>query len=429
MKLNTSNFFIEISFLITQIILACCVGYVFSRYTVNVYYFQWAAVGLCVLLLLREGLKKSSIAVVKPQQWLPIMGLQLALFATFYGISNYFGQHVFSQAITYTSFSLGFAPWAVMILIAIILRLTLQRTAKDVFFVDAMGTLFTIKSGGRLWTLIHLSVRQCTNVILAVTLALLSLNVVNALTGPFIPFSASSVLISFIVILFALLKKPQQLFKKLVTNREKLHLTLPLLAIASAVIIALLALLFSGIAHTHTHTPALMTYLNASFNPAKITQLFSQSWWLAWAVAGGVFIAHQSRHMGLRQMILISAVLPLLMSACMMSTRVSSALTTHSWSVIVGILGVIGLCKLLFQANTLPTTIISYLPATAQPKQRAHQFHMLKLIKCFLVVLFFTLPIGAQVPTFFSSVVTLPIIEISLVLFIVSLALSLMRKR
>ena len=142
-----------------------------------------------------------------------------------------------------------------------------------------------------------------------------------------------------------------------------------------------------------------------------------------------MFIAHKSRNISLREMILVSAMLPLLISLAMMAPRVSSVITTHSWSVIVGILGVIGLCKLLFQADTLPTTIISYLPATTQPKQRAHQFHMMKLIKCFIVVLFFALPISEQVPTFFSSVAVLPFIEISLVLCIVGLSAAIRPKQ
>lgn len=423
MKLNNSSFLIEISFLAIQIILACSVAYAFSRYAINFYYFQWAAVGLVALFLIK-GSRQQPSTTAHSQQWLQIMGFQLALFATFYGISDLFGHHAFSQTLTYNSFTLGFAPWSVMILVAIVLRLTLEHTDHDASFVDAIGMLFKVTPGSQLWSLIHLSVRQCTNVILAVTLVLLSLNVVSAFTGPFMQFSASSVIISFIIIVLALLKKPQQLLKKLVADRHQLYLTLPLLAVISGLLIALLAFWLTSLAQTHTKTPALIQYLNACFSPTKLALLFGQSWWLAFGVAGGVFIAHKSRRLGLRQMILVSAALPLLISLCLLSPGVNSALTTHSWSVIVGILGMVGVYKLLFQADTSPTTIISYLPATATPKQRAHQFHMHKLIKCFLVVLFFTLPIGVQVPTFFSSVVALPFIEVCLVLCVVALMIA-----
>lgn len=427
MKTNSSNFIIEVGSFLLQIILACLVAFVFSRYQINLYYFQWAALGLLGIFLLKGGLKSASQSVWPWQQMMTIATFQLCLIATFYGISHYFGASSFSEVIMYNGFSLGLAPWAVMILVAVMLRLTQQRSQQDTYMTDVLAPLLHLKKGSQSWALIHLSVRQCTNVILAITLVVLSLSVVNALLGPFDYFSASSVIISFIFILLAVFKKPQQLFKHFVSNRKKLFLTLPLLALVIGLLITLLAWLLSSLADTTTKTPALISYLNACFNPRYITILFGQSWWLAWAVAGGVYIAHKSRNLSIRQMIVLSALVPVILTLCFLAPHVQAALITPSWAVIIGFLGCTGVCWHLFQRDTLPTTIISYLPNTATPKSRAHQFHLLKLVKFMLFVLFFAIPIGVQIPAFFSAVTVMPIIEICLVLLITAIQLAIVK--
>ncbi len=399
--------------------MALAIAYLFSQHHINLYYYQWAALVVVVCLLFKNTRGSSDPARLKA--WFTIGSFQLLLFALFYGVSNYFGPHTFTQVILYNTAQLGFAPWGLMLLVATLLRMVMQRTGKDTSPIEALRQFVNIEHGSRLWILLNLSFRLSTNAIIGITLALLCLNMVDSISAPFEPFSMLSVIISFLIMLLALVKKFEPLFKLIVNNKNYLYLTLPATALVLALCIGALSYLLSGLGNTLTQTPGIVILLNATYANTLTPLLFGQSWWVAWSVVGGVFIAHKARHIDTREIILISAIVPILIFVLISTAPVRTALTTHNWSVIIGFLATAGLFKLLFQRDMLPLTIINYLPTVAQPKQRSHPFYMIKVIKIVLMILFFTIPIGAQVPAFFSSMVVVPFILISLSLLWVGL--------
>lgn len=429
MKVNINSFTIEITSMAVQLILAAAIAGLFSHYHVNLYCYQWAVLAVVVCFLLKNNKTTHPITATERYRcWLNIIGFQLLLIATYYGISHYFGAHTFTQLIQYNTAHLGFAPWGAMCLVATVLRLLQQKTGQDTSLVDALMPPFNIKHGGKIWILLNLSIRLATNVVIGITLALLSLNVIYALTGPFTPFSALSIVISLIIILLAVLKKCQPLYKKIVSRRQHLYFMLPLAAIILAFCIAILCKLLSGLSDTVTKTPGIITLLNNTYAPSITPLLFGQSWWLAWSVAGGIFIAKKSQALSNREMLLISALVPIIFYLITLQPSIHSALSTHNWSVIIGFFAFVGLLKLIFQRDMLPCTIINYLPIKQQPKQRSHQFYMVKVIKALLMVLFFAIPIGAQIPAFFSSVIVLPFLLVSICLLFVGVTLLFNRR-
>jgi hypothetical protein len=422
MKVNINSFFIEITSMVTQVILAMAVAALFSQSHINLYYYQWAALAVVVCLLFKNVKPQPTTSLsARYKSWLTIAGFQFLLFAVFYGISNYFGPHAFTQIIQYNTTNLGFAPWGLMLLVAVTLRIVMHKTGQDTSLVDTLGQLFKIRHGSSSWILLNLTIRSTTNVIIGITLTLLCLNIIFALSGPFKHFSMLSIIISFIVVLLALLKKCQPLYKKVVSKRDYLFFMLPLFTTLLALGIALLCYLLSGLGSTLTQTPGIISLLDYTYAPHLAPLLFGQGWWMAWSIVGGVFIASKSRYIGSREMLLISAVVPIIIYLLTRLPSINSALTTHHWSVIIGMLGIIGLLKLLFQKDMLPCTIINYLPAVEHPKQRSHQFYMIKVIKALLMVLFFAIPIGMQIPAFFSSMIVMPFILMSLCLLLVGL--------
>jgi hypothetical protein len=409
MKVNASNFFLEILSMLGLIVVAFVIAYAFSQHDINLYYFQWAAMGAVILSLIRNIKPVTIENTTRFNAWSSIIGFQLLVFILYYGISNYFGPHTFSQTILYNFRHLGFLPWGVMLLVAVTLRLITAKTQQDTSVIDVLGRHIPIQHGSQFWTILNLLIRFCANSIIGITTALVCLNILIAISGPVTHFSMQSIILSFIVILFAVVRKFFLSYTRFLQNKKLLFLTVPLFAIVIAIILGVIAYLSSGLATTLTKPPSLMKIVNACYSLHLTPVLFGQAWWLDWSIVGGVFIAHKSRQISGREMLAISAVVPLIISLAMYSQSVRLALTTHNWSVIFAIFAFICLLKMIFQRDTLPCTILSYLPAQAgTPKNRSHLFYMRSIIRGCLVILFFALPIGSQIPAIFVSIIVIP---------------------
>ncbi len=420
MKINTTRFSYDLGAFLLQIVAACFIAYLFSQHAVNVYAYQWILLLPSVYYLIHptqpiRAQRLQNTPSFTRQPWFRIMAFELFLYSTFYGISHYFGAHAFTYVMQ-SNLLLGLAPFGMMLFFAIILRLTLYKTQSDASLVDSLMVLFHIQQGSNLWSVLHLLIRSCTHAMIALTLTLLCLNLTTLFIGPIHPFSILSLLMSLFVVALVFIKKLRPFIKKIIAPKKLLFVGLPLFAVFMALWLALFGVLGSGLNTIFTQKPAILMLLNTCFAPQHAADLFGQSWWLAWSVLGGMYIAHYSRHFSVRRMILITLPLPVIISLVLLIPESTLWLTTDPWSVIIGLLGFAGLLKLIVQPDVLPCTIISYLSLSEHPKQRAHQFYMSKLFKSALFLLFFTIPIGTQIPAAFASMIALPLLPLSLVL-------------
>ncbi|PHQ80768.1 MAG: hypothetical protein COB66_03970 [Coxiella sp. (in: Bacteria)] len=423
MKIHTSSFSIEVGAALGQLLLVLLVAYVVSNLNINLYYFQWTALAFILCLVIFKSSTPTSYSLSRRQAITKIFIFQLALFALFYGISNVFGPHTFTTAITACTWQLGLFPWAYMILIAVGLRLTCQQLSTDSSLIDLLGTFFKINTGSQTWALLFMLVRQATNFIISLTLALIFFNLYSALVGKPAYFSVPVLILSVLIFILVVAKLPNKLYKKVIHRKLGLFISIPLMALIISLFLCLIGYLLSGLSTAQTHAPALLAFLNHTFKPNHLAALFSDSWWLSWVAIGGVVIAHYSRSLTIRQLIFISGLLPLLLGLLLKSNVMNTVLTTHHWSVIVAIIALVVLLRLLFARDMLPNFILTTLPIDEAPRQRAHQFYLVRGFRVFLMILFFSVPIGLQALGFFSVLYSLVFIEFALFIIIAMIPL------
>lgn len=423
MKVKNSSLLLELSISGLQVIITLLLTFLFSHDVINLYQLQWLA--LPILLYALFSFKHTIwitlsdatySAPIKPYQ--KIIVFQLLLFLSFYGISYLFGPHAFTQIIQQTTWHVGLFPWSFMLIIALGLRLLNLTSQKDTSIVDIITRIINIKKDSPFLPAVHLLIRGSSNFNLALTLALIGISIYTDLTGGLDPFSIRSLLLSLLLIALIFLKPGKQLIKKTVQSVNWLYLSMPICTIILALLLSALAYALSSLSTLHTQPPALINLLNNSITLNSISLLFGYGWWLTWAGIGGIFIAHCSRSLTLGQMILVSSITPLIIGILLQSSWIDAALLTNKWSLIFSVIGISGLLKLLTQRDMLPCLILAYFPNTPYPKQRAHQFLFASNLKTMLVILFFSIPIGLKVLSFFSCFISMPLEVFSIVIII-----------
>lgn len=404
------------------LVLAVCVAYLFSQYGINLYYFEWGATGITALLLFKSVPGNSAISTSRYSTWWRIISFQLALFVIAYGISSYLGPNTFATTLRYNLGHLGFAPWSMMLLIACIWRFASAQRQHSTTMGDILAKVLPISSDSQTWIYINIVTRACTITAISLSFTMIVLNIMNAITGALTPFSMQTILLSIIVILCAVLRRLSRAMTYIFQNTKQAYWSLPFFIVILALVLSVVAYWSQSLAQTLTRPPGVMVWIDNSYQHGRLAALFGQSWWFAWSVVGGLFIAYHSRRISTREMLLVGAILPLIITLLMYSHTVSSALSGHDLSVIAAIFGLMWLFRLLFQEDTLPCTIINYLPKdSATPKPHAYDLFIRTLIKACLMVLFFAIPMGSALPALFCSFMVFPFIIVSLFVCIVGL--------
>lgn len=427
MKVKNSSFLLEFSISGLQILITLLLVFLLSRKHINLYQVHWLALPVLFGALCFTR-KNRTLSVDKQslnkQALLKIIIFQLLLFLTFYGISPLFGPDAFARIIPTMTWHLGFFPWSLMLLIALGLRLLNNASHKNASVVDVITQIIPLKEDSYFLSAFHLLIRGATNFNIALTLALISLNIYTDFTGPLDSFSIRSLLLTLLLIGLIFSKRGKYLSKKAVQSSRWLYITTPLYAVTLSLLLSLIAHALSGIATLHTQRPTILNLLNYSLNTNDIITLFGYGWWLTWTSIGGIFIAHYSRELTLKQMLLFSSITPLLINTLLTYIKTDELFIPHSWSVTIAIMGIGGLLKLLTENDILPCLILAYFSDAPHPKHRAHQFLFTSNIKTMLIILFFSLPIGLKALSFFCCFISLPL-EVFSVVIIIAVALLL----
>lgn len=396
MKLNATSPRIEILLSLIQLILMFGFAYLFTRQYIDFFYFHWSAIACVILAFLwkNQGLKQAKINRTKIYG--NIFLFQALLYLTFYGISPLFGTQNFTQTI-HTNFThLGLFPWGMMLVVAIGMGKIAYTRQKDCAASDLLLEILPIQPGTQAWTSLQLLIRQACFVAVILTLAAICFNIYRYLTGSFGYFTARGLLISLVFMVLFFIRPFQALLKKITTSRKTLWVLLPVFSIIVGLTLSLLSYWLQHLAHTQVKPPALLSLIPLHLNQQNMGMLFGQSWWFAWIILGGIYIARVSRGMSTREMILASTILPVVFSLLLQSHHINSVFFTKNWSIVFGILGALGLFKLIFSKTFLPTYILSYLPVK-ESKQRAHQLVFRKIFKVLMLVIILTMPIGLPV--------------------------------
>lgn len=417
MKIHQSSLLLQFSALLFHIVLTCLVAYAWVH-QINFYKMHWIALVLllgCLCFKYTDSYKTHS----QRNNLINIYLFQLSLYFIHFGISNLFSNNAFTQSIQFNTAYVGLFPWAYMLLIAVILRLTIEHSHKDATIADILCTTFKIKLGGQLWSLLHLSIRQATLMVTALTLALICMGIYASCIGKFDYFSVRGLVLSMMVMILALSKITKKYLPEITTKKALLFIRLPAFAVILGFTLVIIALILTPLASHVVSPPSAMQLFNALFQHANASLLFGQGWWLCWSVIGGCYIAHHSRGLSLRRMILASLLLPFVIGLLMQCSAITTHITSSDTSILFAILGILILLNRLFKPDTLPCYILTQLPVLSTPKKRAYKILLAKALKIMLLLLFFTIPIGSQVFTAGSMLVSIPLLELFIFVMIV----------
>lgn len=379
----------------------------FSHFKGDFYLINWGSLALVLATFLFKKYQVD-ISDKSPYATLQIMLFQIALLVTFTGICQFIGPTSL-QKITHTDIHLGLFPWATMTLIAIAFRLLAQRKKTDISLVDMLSSVLPIKQGSPVWSTCFLFLRQTTLTALALTLTLLILSLLktwqpftNTLTIRQLILS----LIPAIVLFYRPLTKNLMLFTR---QRHWLFISLVLFSLILAITLIGAAQLLHGLTQP-TQMPTLLTWFYKGFNTNQLAPFFYRAWWLAWSAMGGLFIAHRSRHLSLKKMILISFIVPIALILLAQLPGLKPAIKLSPNIIYLSIPSCLLLCWLLFQKDTLPLFMLVFYPFKLPPKHRPYEIHLKKCLKTILLMLFFAIPLGRPVAVYFTCLIGLPLL-------------------
>ncbi len=410
MKIHQSSLLLQFSALLFHIILTCLVAYAWIHH-INFYKMHWLALALLLICLCLKYTGTHDTQLQHKNQ-INIVLFQLSLYLIHFGVSNLFSPNAFAESIRFNTAYVGLFPWAYMLLIAVILRLTMERSHKNAALADILTTTFKIKYGGQFWSILHLSVRQATLMVTALSLALICIGVYASCIDKLDYFSMRALILSVAVMILALSKITKKYLPELVTKKALLFIRLPAFAVILGFTLVIIALILTPLATTLVRPPSSMHLFNALFQHANAPLLFGQGWWLCWSVIGGCYIAHHSRGLSLRRMIMTSLLLPLIIGLLMQCPAITTHINSSDTSILFAILGILILFNRLFKPDTLPCYILTQLPASSTPKKRAYKILLSKAPKAMLLLIFFSIPIGSQVFTASSMLVSMPLLEL-----------------
>lgn len=407
MKINRGNFTLDITIAGLLYLLAFAAAVWFSHFNGDFYLINWVSlilvIGACCFI--RLPFDKSTAS--KFHTW-QIIGLQISLLAIFAGISQFIGP-VSLQTMAHYEARLGFFPWATALLIAIICRYLAHRRQADISFLDILMTVLPIQHGSNIWSVTFMYLRQIAMTILAFTLALLTLGLLQQWQPIGTSLTLRHLLISLIPVIFLFYKPLNKQINHFTKRRKFLSVSIPAFAILLAVILTITSGLLSGLSQP-APPPFLIKFFNSAFNPNNIVQFFNHGWWFAWSAMTGIFIAHRARHMSLIRMVLTASAVPLLLLALSQLAPHDAAIYLPSQTIYISLLGCILLCGLLFQKDVLPLFILMYYPFKPTPKPRVFEIHMKRCLKTMCLMCFFAIPIGATAVAYFTCLIGLPLL-------------------
>ena len=419
MKLNINNQFISIASIIAIFSIAFAIADLFFIHHITVFYFHWIALLLlaATIFLPISHYRFEILATLNRKKiYSNIMLFQLFLLGTFYGIGHLFGLHTVHQSLL-SNADLGLLPWCFMLIIGIGMGYTTYTKKRDCSATTLIETFIPLRVGGQSWSLLQFFLRQAVNSAVGLTLGLISLSVYYAIVGQFEFFSLRSVLLSFFLMILFLLKPFYRIVKIITNSRYYLWLNLPCFALILGLILGALGYALSATAILPVTPPAALQTILAKLTPGDIAILFGNSWWLCWSVLGGIYIVRTARGLKVQEIIIITLLLPTLLSLLLTYTSLNT-LTTQPWNILIGTLSTLGLLKLILSKDMLPCYVLSYFPINPHPKQRSHQLMFKKSIKLMLVALVFSFPMGLSVFTFFSLAAATPLLLLSVFFFI-----------
>ena len=347
-----------------------------------------------------------SRSLIKPAAW--ILCFQALLYLCAQGIQ--LPTPTFLRLTPHLTMGLLY-PWVYMVLIAIALRVTHAHTRSDTYIADLISQWWHAARSGQCHAILHFYMRLITPAILALTFTAYIIQCLMAYSTRSSGFSVQNLLLSLIPLILLFYRPLQSRLKWFVSNPRWLWLTLPLFSVLLAIL--LLSASHGTMALTQTSsTPQLIVWFNHLFNVTNRHQLYAMSWWLAWSVIGGVFIAQQCRRLSLVSMALITLILPITTALLSTDMHHIPIHTSPTWQLLIGLIALVALCALLFKSNMRSQIVIPQFSHQEQPKRRAFQAYLVKLLKTILILLFFCIPIGNNVLTYVACLISLPVYAI-----------------
>lgn len=348
---------------------------------------------------------------------LRIVILELSLIAIFYGICHLTG-HVlpvlttsqpglFSTSLYYLLVHLGLFPFTAFALIACGFGYLSYRDNQDAYFSTVLHPVLKSSVDDAVGLITNTSARAATMYALSSTIAFMSLLIISifiphktlvAFTG----FSPIPLVTVFILLALILNKKFNQKIYTLITKKQMSPIIVMLgftLLLAAALII--LILFFSDHGGAAVRTPGLIKSL-LKHGWANAYDIFISMWWISWAPITGIFIAKISRGHTIREILLATLALPLLIGIVIFFIH-HFHITLHYHRIfdvtgfIIPFIGFLLVLSIMAPKNIFSITMQTYLPKRNNIKHRSQDRFISKLLQFSALMLYFYLPAGITV--------------------------------
>jgi len=373
--------------------------------------------------------------------WLAkILGLELALFFLYYGITQFTNvmlpiettahPQAFIDSITQFTLHAGLFPWGIIAILATALGIQAFIFEKNSYISTALNFNFMSQREGFAVTVNAIS-RIFTIVILCLTGAMISLIFASLIAQPLALASVfginSSAMGAVLVTMYLTSRKKSHTTLQAVYKQQP-ALGLVLLVLIWGFIVAVVSLILFYFVGPSASARNSINFI-FSHGWQWSWQIFSTAWWIAFVPLTSIFVAKFSQGYSLRAMILATLILPLLLSVLLLTQQ------HHAWSLpsapvwliqTISIIGFILLMSLMANTKSLPLVMQTYLAKPELIKHRNENLFVRRFKRVCGIMFYFFIPAGIFVITYVMLLALVPF-AIFLILLCFSIIMSLFK--
>lgn len=349
----------------------------------------------------------------KSAGWLKVLSLQFSLYALFFAVSTVFGPQQFVNIIQTQSLLLGLFPWPAICLIALTMGMMSQHSQKDVIPSDIMHQRFPMAHGGALWSTINAAIKSTASFAIAISMILMIALSLRALQGSNpLNYNGTTLIVAIIALGLFFLKPIRRALTQRVEQKGHLPLKALYYTVVLSALFGVLTWLLQGLQSIPAIPPSVVIWLHHFIPISNAITLILHGLWILYSFAVGVFIAMALRGQRIRNVILITSIVPIVIALlCAFIPQFFVALASYTWfTLCIGLLGLLGIFQLLWSTQMRPCFLLTAVSYNAIPKPRIHTFYFRKLYLLVFAGIAVVLPIGPALLALVIFAMTLPVL-------------------
>lgn len=395
-----------------------------------IFYLYWATFAAALMIIFSPlGNKKldSTEKTLSFARWLTtVITLELSLFMIFLGTCHLIGlalpifaptENLLANALQHNLWQFGLFPWPEIAILASVMGYV-GHHQKDSYLSTIFYPLFRTTADNSLGITFNTAARATTMIGISLGISLSALFIIRLFFMPLTGFSVSSLIIFSLLIIIVSLRWIQKPIYFLAVEK-RLHPFVILLAsfLLLIFLVPLLSSFFNVPANQSLPIPFIVkTLLETDW--LSNWQLFSTLWWVLWIPVSAIFIAHLSKGLTWRKIILGVLALPVVLALLLLWPAFFHGLNAISKTsaAMMTLIGIVVLTALLGRKSFFTALMQAYLPHASTEKNRPADRFLHNILKFSTILLCLYLTTGIFFLNFF--LLTFSLILIVLLLLI-----------